>query len=520
MNYCMYLRKSRVDLEAEAYGEGDTLARHRKTLSELALKKGIVISPENIYEEVVSGETLAARPVMQRLLSEVEQGMWDGVFVMELERLARGDSIDQGIVTQAFRLSGTLIITPAKTYDPQNEFDEEYIEFGLFMSRREYKTITRRMQRGRIASVKEGKYVGNIPPYGYSRKKLEQEKGWTLEINPEEADVVKMIFDWYTDDTDRVGMQLIARRLNAMGIPARKGGLWTLSSIRPMLSNPVYIGKLAYNRRPQIKTSQGGQIIKTRPRAEEYLLVDGLHPPIISDETYEKAQEYIKAHSQPVPGNRILKNPIAGIVVCGKCGRNMVRRPYSKRSCEDTLMCPCPECHNVSASLVSVEREVLNALRAWLENYKLEQKGKTEKRGNAAQIKTLESAARKLNEEIRRRKKQIERIYALFEQEVYDLETFTSRLQTGKQELAETEKKYRNLQNQLAKEQRIQKQNAELVPKVEHVLAAYQALGNAKAKNQALKSVIDRIEYYKDRGGRWGDPDDFELVLYPKLDFK
>lgn len=84
---------------------------------------------------------------------------------MEVERLARGDTIDQGLVAQAFKFSDTRIITPVKSYDPNNEFDEEYFEFGLFMSRREYKVINRRLQRGRLASVKEGKWVSNRAPY-------------------------------------------------------------------------------------------------------------------------------------------------------------------------------------------------------------------------------------------------------------------------------------------------------------------------------------------------------------------
>ena len=126
-------------MEAEAHGEGETLARHEKLLLEVAKRGNYNVT--QIYREVVSGETLAARPVMQQLLSEVEQGVWSGVLVVEVERLARGDTIDQGIVAQAFKYSDTKIITPVKVYDPNNEFDEEYFEFGLFMSRREYKTI-------------------------------------------------------------------------------------------------------------------------------------------------------------------------------------------------------------------------------------------------------------------------------------------------------------------------------------------------------------------------------------------
>lgn len=193
MAYLIYLRKSRMDMEAEARGEGETLARHRTTLLALARRMGLEIG--GIYEEIVSGETIAARPQMQRLLSEVEAGQWEGVLVMEVERLARGDSIDQGIVAQAFKYSGTKIITPAKTYDPANEFDEEYFEFGLFMSRREYKTIKRRMVAGRIASVKEGKYMGKTNPYGYFRVKVPNGKGYTLEPNPPQAAIVREIFD-------------------------------------------------------------------------------------------------------------------------------------------------------------------------------------------------------------------------------------------------------------------------------------------------------------------------------------
>ena len=96
------------------------------------------------------------------------------------------------------------------------------------MSRREYKTINRRLQRGRMASVKDGKYVANKAPYGYNRIRIENDKGWTLEINKEEADVVRLIFELYTvgekqsDNTfNRLGTGFIAKRLNAMKVPPK-----------------------------------------------------------------------------------------------------------------------------------------------------------------------------------------------------------------------------------------------------------------------------------------------------------
>ena len=239
MPYVVYLRKSRNDTDAEIHGETEILARHEKTLLDLARKQNLDVS--EIYREIVSGETISARPVMQRLLNEVGEGLWDGVLVMELERLARGDTIDQGRVAQAFKFTDTKIITPSKTYNPNNEFDETFFEFGLFMSRQEYKTIRRRMARGREAAVKEGKYIGTYAPYGYI--KIKRGKDCTLEINPEQAEIVRLIFNLYTQD-NKLGYNAIAERLNEMGIPTMLGKQWIASTVKTILKNPVYIGKL------------------------------------------------------------------------------------------------------------------------------------------------------------------------------------------------------------------------------------------------------------------------------------
>lgn len=140
MSYFIYARKSRKDAELEALGI-DVLERHITTLLELAKTLSLPIGA--IYREVVSGDSIDTRPVMTQVLSEVEACMWDGALVMDVDRLARGDTIDQGRVQRAFFYSNTRIVTPSKTYDPANEYDNEYFEFSLFMSRREYATIKR-----------------------------------------------------------------------------------------------------------------------------------------------------------------------------------------------------------------------------------------------------------------------------------------------------------------------------------------------------------------------------------------
>ena len=176
--YVQYLRKSRFDRDYAELNVEETLKRHEEILNKLAKDRGYHIA--KTYYEVVSGESIAARPQVQAMLEEVNAGLYTGVLVVDLERLARGNGADQAYISQIFQFSGTKIITPSKTYDPNDEFDQEYFEFGLFMSRREYKTINRRLIRGRQSSASEGKYISSIAPYGYRRVKLEGEKGFTL----------------------------------------------------------------------------------------------------------------------------------------------------------------------------------------------------------------------------------------------------------------------------------------------------------------------------------------------------
>ena len=182
--YALYLRKSRADKDAErAENTRDTLARHRAILLELAESKGISGEKIDVYEEVVSGDSISARPQIKKLIAAAEKHIYAGVLCMDIDRLARGDTVDQGIIARTFRLSNTLIITPKKIYDPSSEFDEEYFEFELFMARREFRMIGQRIQRGRVRSAGEGRFIGSKAPFGYDKVKLKNDKGYTLVEN-------------------------------------------------------------------------------------------------------------------------------------------------------------------------------------------------------------------------------------------------------------------------------------------------------------------------------------------------
>ncbi len=508
-------------MEAEARGEGETLARHRKALLELAKKRNLHIT--HIHSEVVSGETIASRPVMQQLLTEVEQGMWTGVLVMEVERLARGDTADQGLVAQTFKYSETKIITPHKTYDPDNEFDEEYFEFGLFMSRREYKTINRRLQQGRIASVKEGKYLGSIAPFGYRRKKLENQKGYTLEIDPEQAEIVKLIFQWYTKgeivdgEAHLLGVSMIAGKLNELKISPAKSDIWVTSTILDMLRNPVYIGMIRWNWRKTTKKMEDGQIVKSRPRSseEECILVEGLHKPIISLKTWEIAQKYLSVNSARVPtrGTKV-KNPLCGIIICGVCGRRMVRRPYKKGP--DALMCPIPGCKNVSSKLEIVEDRLLTALTDWLIDLKIKWE-KDEPTPTTSKKLVLEKSLENLQKELHNLENQTGRIHDLLEQGIYNVDTFLDRSKLLNEKIRETREAINKINEDIRIEEAQEDNLNTLIPKLEKVLEMYTKTDDLDLKNQLLKSILGKVEYYRSKGGRWHNPEDFELILFPTV---
>lgn len=195
--YVKYLRKSRFDRDYAELSVEETLKRHEAILDRIVKDRGYYVA--KTYYEVVSGESIAARPEIQKMLEEVSAGIYAGVLVVDVERLARGNGADQAYISQVFQFSSTKIITPTKIYDPSNEFDEEYFEFGLFMSRREYKTINRRLVRGRDSSASEGKWMNTIirklfdKNFKYARKilSLEPREVYTFVIN--NADRLKHI---------------------------------------------------------------------------------------------------------------------------------------------------------------------------------------------------------------------------------------------------------------------------------------------------------------------------------------
>lgn len=495
--YARYMRKSRFDRDYAELSVEDTLKRHEAILDKLASDHGYYIAKS--YYEVVSGESIAARPEIQKLLEEVNAGMYDGVLVVDVERLARGNSADQAYISQVFQFSGTKIITPMRIYDPNNESDEEYFEFGLFMSRREYKTIVRRLVRGRESSATEGKYLGSIPPYGYERVKLPKEKGWSLVPAPEQAEVVQQIFHWWNQGR---GSKIICNSLNDRQIPAPRSRLWTTCTIRGIIRNPVYIGKIKRDFCVRSKVMERGQVkttVKHQTDLDKLRLFDGRHEPLISEDDFMKAQEILE---QRAPETRVKKdfeltNAFAGLIFCAACGRR-VGRTTTAKSAGSKARFRCIEqrdCQNGSADYEVVEQRIILALREWLAGYRV----KIDTIGFADDIEECHIRIKRLEQEKEKLQSQLDNAYNLVEQGVYTLDVFRSRQAVLTSSMETLEKQRTEVEKLLSEYTTNEATQNMLIPETERLLASYEDM-SVQERNDILKTILNRIEYRKEKG--------------------
>lgn len=510
MPYAIHLRKSRADLEAEARGEGESLARHRKRLYDLANRMGLDIVAE--YCELISGDKLSDRPEMMRLLNDVAANLYDGVLDIEISRLTRGDLMDQGRIINVFKYSCTKIITPEHTYDLSEDWDEDVITSDMMMARREYKFIKRRLQRGRLASASEGLWQSPAP-FGYRKVKIERGKGWTLEPDPETAPLVRLIFDMYVNGN--VGGSRIAERLNALGSVTSKGHPWTASAIGQLSRNPVYIGKVRWNDRVSVTRIIDGQLTVKREKSETPMIVDGKHPAIVDEEIWHAAQRARKSHDKTRTHNaKPTRNPLAGLIYCALCGKSMIRKDNcgSKNGSKyDMLRCTTPGCATKSAALSLVERTILDTLSGWVTTFA----DPAARLPDGADPRREAISAAQTN--IQRLHQQRERIFAAFEDGAYDAATFVERRNAKDAEISSAQRALDALQADAlpSTEDCIRMQ----LPAIKSALELYAIVTDPQDKNRLLKSVIARVEYKKTvRCYRNQDPSKaLELVITPKM---
>lgn len=490
----LYLRKSRTDdptLDVE-----EILARHETILDEYAERTwGKKIPEIQKMREVVSGETIDSRPELLRILKMIESPKIKGLLLVEVQRLGRPDLEDIGRLSKLFRYTNTLVITPQKTFDLRNEYDREAFEREL-MRGNEYLEYTKKiMARGRLLSVQQGNFIGTKPPYGYDKDVIMEgkKKCHTLKINEAEANIVRMVFDMYVNKD--MGRSSIAYHLNDLNVPTRTGALWAQDTIKTMLENDHYIGKVRWNWRKTVTVVEDGEVKKVRPQTKvgEYLVYDGKHEAIISDELFEAARAK-QGRNHRAKAKTKVRNPLAGLLFC-QCGRAMTLRTYTHNDAAPRLLCTNQKYCGTTSCLYS---EIIDRVRETLENciddfeVRIASDDKTSLKLHENLIKQLKAKLEELN---RKELSQWEK----YSEEDMPKEIFEK---LNKKVLAEKDE----VQQALCKAYESMPEPIDYEEQLLTFQSALEALNNpdvsAEKKNKLLKACIERIDYHREKAVR------------------
>lgn len=477
--YAMFLRKSREDVEAERDGKFETLAKHRAALERLADGMGVEIA--HVYEEIVSGGDLAARADAQRMLEDVRAGMWDGVFAFDLQRVTRGDMIDQGTVVLAFQLSRTLIITPQKVYDLRDELDGNFAEMEMLFGRMELARITRRLVTGKAEAVRQGQYIGSIAPYGYDKAVVDRKK--TLVPN---ADAQRVI-SWFerVASFDATPKEL-ADEMNGLGIPTPRAGMWDRSLVKNIIQNPVYKGFVRWNKKRTVEAfDDEGNKVKVRERAEE-IVAKGLHEPIVGDGLWQRANDAIASRFMPaMRSDRTLRDPLATMLVCAHCGRAMTRcKNNSKRDRYTHSQINRAECWQMGAPVDEVVSALIDALAGVARDAEA-------RLGQGRHESAVSSCEKDLSAE----QGSVDTLFRLVERGVITDDEFAERKILAAKRIEAAKER---LERAKEADRRAERADGFIISVRQAIAELENFRGRAQAVNDVLRSLISRIEYEKD----------------------
>ncbi len=479
--YIIYLRKSRQDDPRETVEE--VLAKHEAMLQEYALREfGHKIPEENIYREVVSGESIESREEMKKVLARIEDPNIKGVLVVEPSRLSRGDLLDCGRLINDLRYTKTLVVTPMMTYDIENKMERKFFQDELLRGN-DYLEYTKEiLLRGRVAAVKRGCYIVSIPPYGY--KKVMIGKNHTLEIIPEEAAVVRQVFEWYIGG---ITLLNISRKLNEMGVKSQTGGPWTKNTLRGMIVNEHYLGYVFYSTRVNTVCIENGErkVRSMKQDEDKIVKAQGLHEPIIDQATWDAARNV----NPSVPRTqRIfeLQNPLASVLVCSKCGKVMRRAKY--KHCEDRYTCRHGfQCYKsvkvsdmVNAVIMAIEEVELPAMELKVTNND----------GNAYKIQ--QKLLAKLERQMEDYESQEEAQYEFLENRQYTPEVFEKRNAALRAKMDACQEEIKKARASMPKSVNYEEAVKSLQDVVE-ILKDDEA--TPAVKNKIVKTIIERIEF-------------------------
>ncbi len=357
-----YIRKSRAE-------SMEDLEKHRMILTDLCRKNKFKYVE---YVEVGTSDSIDMRPKMSKLLKEIEDSVYDAVCVVEYDRLSRGDMGDQDRIVKTFKRSETLIITPDKIYDLNDDTDDEMVEFKGFMARREYKMITKRLRQGKKVGARQGQWTNGTPPFPYvyqSYKDKFNKKG--LVADDDQLVIYREIIEMALKG---IAPQIIAETLNKKGSLTNRGNYWSSFAIHRLLSDETHLGRIISNK------TQGDAHKNKRPSSKEYkqlpksdwVIVENCHEAVKTQEEHDKICKLINIRRSIGTRARHKTFMFSGLIKCARCGHT---HTFYTRN-EKCFMKPCwyidpmgVKCRNEGIRVSVIEERVLAEIAKYKDSF-------------------------------------------------------------------------------------------------------------------------------------------------------
>ena len=328
----LYLRVS-TTMQVEGY----SLEAQKERLTKYADFQNMEVVRE-YCDAGKSGKSIAGRPEFTQMLQDVadDRDGVDYILVFKLSRFGR-NAADVLNSLQYIQDFGVNLICVEDGIDSSKDSGKLTITVLSAVAEIERENILVQTMEGRKQKAREGKWNGGVAPFGYNT----DSKGDTLIIEPDEAEIVKIIYDKYVNE--EIGIDMICNYLNQHGYEKRKTrdfelNYFTRGLIVNILDNPVYTGKIAYGKSKTQKV-KGTRDQYQRVKTDDYLLADGRHEAIISESLWEAAQQKRKENSVKWNKTHSLEHEhiLSGVVKCPLCGTGMagtVRRRKNKKTGE------------------------------------------------------------------------------------------------------------------------------------------------------------------------------------------
>jgi len=314
----------RVSTEMQV--EGFSLDGQKRSLMRFADRE--LMEVVGIYEEAgKSGKSIDGRPEFKRMLRDIKDGLEiEYVLVYKLSRFGRNaaDILNSLEFIQSY---GINLICIEEGIDSSQTSGKLLISVLSAVSEIERENIIEQTMNGRKEKARQGKWNGGFAPYGYALKDNK------LVIEEKEAEAIRLIYEKFTSSD--IGYGAVAKYMNLQGIKKVKRQNGTLSTwsghfVRMVLDNPVYCGKIAYGRRIKEKV-KGTKSEYRQVHTDDYILVDGEHEAIVTQELWDKAHEKrIKTGIKPSSKiGRDRAHLLTGILRCPKCGGPMYTNKHA-----------------------------------------------------------------------------------------------------------------------------------------------------------------------------------------------